>query len=253
MSHLPGKFVWFEHLSADVSAARRFYEGLFGWHVELMPMGEQRYPLILNGTEGIGGFGTASAETLPQWRSYLSVPDVDASYRLSVAAGAQSLQGPTDYGDVGRCAVIQDPTGATVALWHGSQGDAADVPQVPAGAFCWAELWTPNVRRAIAFYEQLVGYQHETLDMGAQGPYTLLSRGGQQRAGLMACPDANTPPMWLPYVAVADAEATEARVAALGGRSLMPLTEVPNVGRMGMLVDPQGASIAFMQLNPTSA
>ena len=32
MSHLPGKFVWFEHLSSDVPKARKFYETLFGWH-----------------------------------------------------------------------------------------------------------------------------------------------------------------------------------------------------------------------------
>ena len=49
MSFLPGKFVWFEHASTDPAAARKFYEPLFGWHVENMAMGDQQYAMIMNG------------------------------------------------------------------------------------------------------------------------------------------------------------------------------------------------------------
>ena len=54
MSYLPGKFVWFEHLSADPARARNFYQQLFGWHVETMRLGETHYPMIVNGNDGIG-------------------------------------------------------------------------------------------------------------------------------------------------------------------------------------------------------
>ncbi|HSW02996.1 VOC family protein [Aquabacterium sp.] len=253
MQLLPGKFVWFEHQSPDVAAARRFYDELFGWHTEMMPMGEQRYPLIMNGSAGIGGFtALAAGSASPQWRSYLSVADVDASYRLAIVAGAKSLQGPTDFGEVGRGAVIQDPTGAAVALWTSSQGDHPDVPQAPVGNFCWTELSTPDARRALAFYEQVFGYGHQTETM-PQGQYHLLTKDGQQRGGLMQCPDAKAPAKWLPYVAVASAEDTLAKAESLGARSLMSLHDVPHVGRMGMLTDPQGASIAFIQLLPLAA
>jgi len=59
LSRLPGKFVWFEHVSNDVAKARAFYEQLFGWHVESMPMGDQPYHMILNAATGIGGLRTA--------------------------------------------------------------------------------------------------------------------------------------------------------------------------------------------------
>ena len=49
MSHIPGKFVWFEHLSSDIPRARKFYDALFGWHTESMPIDGQRYSMILNG------------------------------------------------------------------------------------------------------------------------------------------------------------------------------------------------------------
>src|SRR2546423_11527968 len=55
MSYLPGKFVWFEHVSSDTAKARKFYDPLFNWHTESMPMGSTRYPMIMNGNDGIGG------------------------------------------------------------------------------------------------------------------------------------------------------------------------------------------------------
>ena len=50
MSYTPGRFVWFEHLSNDIPKARAFYEKLFGWNAETMPMaGTDPYVMIHNG------------------------------------------------------------------------------------------------------------------------------------------------------------------------------------------------------------
>ena len=86
MSSLPGKFVWFEHQSADVPKARKFYDALFGWHTESMPMGDSRYSMILNGNEGIGGYVTDPGVERPYWLGHMSVDDVDATYRAALAA-----------------------------------------------------------------------------------------------------------------------------------------------------------------------
>jgi predicted enzyme related to lactoylglutathione lyase len=95
MSHLPGKFVWFEHLSNDVAKARRFYEKLFDWHTEVMPMpGGEPYAMIQNGGAAIGGYSKAPAGAPSGWLSYLSVDDVDASYKAALGAGAKSLMAP---------------------------------------------------------------------------------------------------------------------------------------------------------------
>ena len=106
MSSLPGKFVWFEHLSADIPKARKFYDALFGWHTESMPMGGQRYSMILNGdgttSEGIGGYRNVDATARPAWLSYISVDDVDARYAAALAAGATGVSAPADHGSVGR-------------------------------------------------------------------------------------------------------------------------------------------------------
>ena len=99
MAHLPGKFVWFEHVSNDIAAARAFYEKLFDWNTEVMAMqGTDPYVMIHNGEAGIGGYAKARPGAPTQWMSYLSVQDVDSSYKAALAAGAKSVAAPTDYG-----------------------------------------------------------------------------------------------------------------------------------------------------------
>src|SRR5689334_6082273 len=132
MSSLPGKFVWFEHVSNDMSKARKFYDPLFDWHTESMPMGPVRYPMILNRGEGVGGYRSADVAR-PYWLGYLSVDDVDAAHRDALAAGARSLEAPSDYGSIGRGAVIADRSGAVFALWKSAEGDRPDDPKAPPG------------------------------------------------------------------------------------------------------------------------
>lgn len=61
MSYHPGKFTWFEHICADTARARTFYEGLFGWKVQAVPMGEGNYEMLQNSGQGIGGLDKAPA------------------------------------------------------------------------------------------------------------------------------------------------------------------------------------------------
>jgi hypothetical protein len=252
MSHLPGKFVWFEHRSSDIPKARKFYDALFGWHTESMPIGNQRYSMILSGdgttSTGIGGYGSAAPDAAPHWMSYLSVPDVDASYNAALAAGATGRVAPMDFGNVGRGATLADPTGAVFSLWKSAQGDAPDTPKAAIGSWCWNELWTPDDKRALTFYENLFGYTHDTMDMGPQGTYCLLKTGDISRAGLMRAVEPKAPPCWLPYVAVADCDTTAARAKQLGGQVVTPPTDIPNVGRFAVAVDPLGAAIAVIRM-----
>ncbi|MFL6664707.1 MAG: VOC family protein [Rhizobacter sp.] len=248
--YLPGKFIWFEHASTDIEKARAFYEPLFGWHVETMQLAGQPYHMLMNGSGGIGGLVTAKAGARPAWHSYISVPDVDQQYRAALAAGATSVLPPTDFPPVGRGASLVDPIGAAVSVWKSHQGDRPDPAQTPDGDWYWNELWTSDAGRAIAFYEQVFGYTHEVMNAGQPNPYVLLHAAGKPRAGVFQAPDENTPPMWLPYVHVADCDATAAKAAQLGANVFMPATDVPGVGRFAAMFDPQGAAVAFIKGAP---
>lgn len=246
MSYLHGKFVWFEHSSADTTAATRFYAELFGWTVENVDMGGRPYAMIKNGADSIGGLRSAGKGEPSAWMSYLSVADVDASAKAAQAAGAKVLMPPTDFPPAGRGAALADPTGGVFSVWKSALGDAPD-PQAPAtGSWYWNELWTGDERKALAFYEKVFGYAHDAMDMGAQGTYYILTQGGKPRAGLMKALQAGTPTMWQPYVLVDQCDATLAKAKRLGAKDLVPATDIPNVGRFAIVADPTGAPIAFI-------
>ena len=248
MSHVYGKFVWFEHLSGDTDAARKFYDALFGWHTDTVPMGgPEPYPLIMNGGEGIGGFRSAPQGTPSMWMPYLSVRDVHVAHAAALAAGGNSLMPPTSFAPVGEGATLVDPTGAVFAVWTDAQGDRPDLTPTPMGDWIWNELMSPDEKKALAFYEGVFGYSHDTMDLGPQGTYYLLKTGEVMRAGLMRAPMPDTPPLWVPYVAVPDCDATAAKAHTLGAQVIVEPTDIPNVGRFATLLDPQGACIAFMK------
>lgn len=53
-------------------------------------------------------------------------------------------------------------------------------------------------------------------------------------------------PVWLGYVHVDDVDNTLAKLQELGGKVLMLATEIPQVGRLAMVADPQGAPFYIM-------
>ena len=250
MAHLPGKFVWFEHQSNDTGAARAFYSTLFGWNAEVMAMaGNDPYVMIHNGNEGIGGYTQARPGAPTQWLSYLSVADVDSSYKAAIAAGAKSVVAPVDVGPVGRMATIADPTGGVFALWRGNQGDPPDVETTPTGGWIWNELTTQDEKTALAFYEKVFGFDHDEMAM-PDSIYYVLKASGKGRAGLMKAPEVAVPTMWTPYVCVDDADATTARAKELGAMVIVPPSDIPDVGRFAVIGDPQGAGLAILRPNP---
>ena len=255
MSHLPGKFVWFEHVSSESAKARTFYTGLFGWKIEDVSMGETAppYAMIDNAGVGIGGVRDAEAGEHSRWMSYLSVPDVNTAFDAAVAAGAKPLLPPTDFGQAGRGATVADPSGAVVSLWRAAEEDRADTEDTAAGDWCWNELWTSDAPKALAFYEKVFGYDVDTVDMGEQGSYYILKTGYKQRAGLTSSVHPAAPSLWLPYVLADDCDAKATQAASLGGAVMFGPENIPGIGRFAILQDPTGAPLAIMKPLPRTA
>jgi predicted enzyme related to lactoylglutathione lyase len=223
-----------------------FYDGLFSWRSARVSMGGgEPYPIINNGEQAIGGYRKGPQGVKSHWVSYLSVPDVDASYRAAVAAGCRIMMAPTDFGSVGRAAAMADPTGASFCVWKGTSGDPPDVIKTPMGGWFWNELWSSNDRKAVTFYETMFGFTHDAMNMGPM-TYYVLNRDGRPRAGLCQSTNPEAKSMWLPYVAVPDCDATARRAVALGGDLVTPPRDIPNIGRFGIAVDTTGAAVAFI-------
>ena len=121
-------------------------------------------------------------------------------------------------------------------------------PTKTHGAFSWNELTTTDPQAAAKFYSQLFGWTIQ--DMGAAMDHYLMASVGETGVcGLMGLPQgapADMPPHWGSYVTVDNVEAVLARCSELGGSTLVPPLDVPGVGRMAVLRDPQGAVLSVM-------
>jgi len=76
--------------------------------------------------------------------------------------------------------------------------------------------------------------------------YTIVKVGEEGRGGIMSTPPQaeGSPPNWGVYVTVDDVDATARKAEGLGGKILVPPTDIPNVRRFSVLQDPQGAVIS---------
>ena len=120
------------------------------------------------------------------------------------------------------------------------------------GSFIWYELMTPDPLAAAAFYGAVVGWQIATQAEPTAGDidYRLITRsdGGHAGGVLTLTPgmsDHGARPCWLGYLCVDDVDAVTTAITADGGSVMMPPMDLP-VGRIAMLVDPQGATFYVM-------
>jgi hypothetical protein len=111
---------------------------------------------------------------------------------------------------------------------------------------------TTDTAAAETFYRNVVGWTSSPFDSSSH-PYTVFARsGGVQVGGLMERPaDMNMPPFWAMYVGAPNLEEVVAHIKRLGGTGISPVIDVPTVGRMQMMKDPQGAAFYIIQPAPT--
>lgn len=122
-----GAFSWCELQTNDVERAKAFYTEVIGWETEEMDMPVGKYTVLKAGGQPVGGIMKTPAEAgdaPPQWGTFVTVDDVDARTEKARAAGANIMMPPMDIPGVGRFSVLQDPTGASIALITYEQRDA---------------------------------------------------------------------------------------------------------------------------------
>jgi hypothetical protein len=238
-----GHVVWHELQTADVEKAKSFYTALLGWEIEVWKPEELAYPMISVDGQTHGGFHTAPEGTPPHWLGHVYVADVDASLAAATRLGATVLAGPLDMPEVGRFGVMADPQGAVISLYTPTgEGPAAQ------GVFTWDELLTTDVEAAKAFYAEVVGWTASEMHMET-GTYTLFQASdGTQVAGCMHKPDdVPGPPAWVVYLAATDTDALAERASELGGTIAQEPFDVPDVGRIAIVIDPTGAAFGLFQ------
>lgn len=122
----------------------------------------------------------------------------------------------------------------------------------PEGVPCWADMMVDDVDEATRFYGDLLGW--EFVDTGEDyGHYSIAMVQGRTTAAIgPKPPGVQAPSAWSTYLAVADADATAARITAAGGKLILSPGDVGAAARTAVAVDPAGAVFGIWQAGRTT-
>ena len=250
--HPPGRFCWTDLGTKDVAGAKRFYQGVFGWEVKDLPMGDGDFVysmLRVKGRDACALYPMSPEQRKMKaplcWLPYVAVTSVARTVRKAKAAGGKLCLGPLKVMDQGHLAILQDPIGAAFGLWQPRQHPGAGLDNTP-GTVCWHDLSTPKSAAAGKFYATVFGWKTQKMGVGGKA-YHLLKLGDKGVGGIWPEPMKQLPPCWVTYWHVTNCAQAVAKVRRLGGRVLMDTTTVPGYCRFAVLRDPQGAAFGILE------
>jgi predicted enzyme related to lactoylglutathione lyase len=260
---------WVDTDQPDVEAARRFYEGLFGWTFQdAIPADAAGTYLIasLHGQD-VAAIGPSEGKGA-QWNTYIAVDDAESTAAAVRDAGGSLTLEPVDAGPGGRQAGCVDPRGALFRLWQARRRPGAQLVNEP-GSWNFSDLKAGHPDAAATFYAPLFGWEYDDL-----GFSTLIRRPGygdhleatadpgirERQTEVVAPPgfeDAiawlqtatdGRPDRWQVSFTVADRDESAAVAERLGAAII--LSEDTQWTRTALVRDPQGAELMLSQFTP---
>jgi uncharacterized protein len=239
----PGKFVWRDLMTHDISSVKKFYSELFGWTYLDVGESDNDFTVVLQDGKPIAGMfklrDVDAKQNFSQWISYLSVADMNQAVNYIKASGGKIYRDPFELPNRGTISFVFDSQQAILALVKSSSGDPVDQDPVYNRWF-WTELWTNDVQNSVKFYTELFGYNERTFDTRAENQYHVLEIKSKPRAGVIKIPFENVKPHWMPYIAVKDPSEIVNKVEQLGGTVYLG-TEGIAGNNAAIIADPSGA------------
>lgn len=119
--NMPNTLVWTELQTRDSDAAIAFYSAVFGWTHSTDGGGYVMFAQDGRIQAGMMRMDESWGPVPPNWAIYFMVEDVESAVRKVGELGGNVMVPPTQAGEMGRFAVVQDPQGGvfTVMQFNG--------------------------------------------------------------------------------------------------------------------------------------
>jgi predicted enzyme related to lactoylglutathione lyase len=249
--------VHFDITGPNAEELQTFYSQLCGW--KLTPLApEMMYSLVdTQAGSGINGGIGAAPEGPGGVTFYAYSDDLQASLDKAVSLGGKVTQEVMAIPGVVALAMFADPAGNHIGLVGnppGAEGQQAADPSPGNGAAIgWFEVMGPDPAALVSFYSELFGWTEKPYDIpGEMGnmKYSEMDTGNER--GIHGGIGNN--PMGATYVTVyavsGDLAASVAKAEELGGKTIMPPTDIPGGPKVAMIADPQGHVFGFFSGMP---
>lgn len=255
-----GGFIWYELITPDPEASKAFYDAVVGWNIGPAVQEFNGYRMIgRSDGKSAGGVMPLNDEmkqhgARPVWLGYIHVADVDRSAASIEQAGGKTYMAPFDIPDVGRIAMVADPSGAPFYIMtpaprddSSAQSDVFSTDQ--AQHVRWNELASSDQDGAVDFYKRQFGWSQDgDMDMGEFGKYRFIQANGVGIGAIMRKGPQLPVSMWTYYIGVDDIDRAIEAVKSGGGQILHGPMEIPGGEFSLNAMDPQG--VAFGLVGP---
>ena len=242
----PGTVVWMDLLTDDVDSAASFYEEVFDWQFEFNSDRDYAYAKHEGRpVAAISAYDEEVGEAEGLWLASIAVNDIESAVTRVEESGGAIIESPEDLPGRGRYVLVADPTGAAVVLLRANGGDP-ERSEVN-GRWLWAELWTDDVEKATDFYEQVVGYKTVAVKDTGGSVFQVMGRDNNPHVSVVLAPLPDVEPTWLPYLQVADVDATARAILKAGGAVLLPPQKDGFNADVAIVADPTGGVFALQQ------
>ena len=116
------------------------------------------------------------------------------------------------------------------------------------GSISWRDLAVPKAEEVSRFYQAVVGWTADPLDMGGYDDFCMNDANGETVAGICHArgENANLPAQWLIYITVAELHKSLEQCKTLGGKVIFGPRQMSQ-GEMAVIQDPAGAVAALFQ------
>jgi uncharacterized protein len=245
------RFTWFEYLTSEPAKAQAFFKAVLGWDAQTFVLpGGARYTVIVCGGQAIGSYGEPLrgtptfrySEPYSRWIPLLETTDGHAMVGLASTRGGTVAREMSAIHD-GRRAIITDPSGQHVGVWHPVSGDVHEWGTAP-GSFCWCELYSEQPGAAAVFFKHIAGLTEQKSQL-PDGPYHTLENDSVPHGGIRK-PLPGTQLGWFPWVRVPHLAATLTQ--ALTFEVAVIESPTPDSAmQKALIVDPYGATMGLVQ------
>ncbi len=250
-----GVFNWVELVTTEAEVAKQFYQQLFNWNFQDLPVEEGRpYSMAFKNDRSVAAVFQMSDDMKdqhipPHWQSYINVLDLEEAVQKWQTHGGIVLAPPFEVMDAGRMAVVKDPVGAALTLWQAKTHVGAGLVN-EVNTFCWAELQTRDPEAAKLFYQAVLDWEYEVEE---KPPYYITGKvKGHYNCGIFDMSQvempAEIPSSWVVYFNVQSLDDSIHQVKSLGGNLLMEAPMTIEAGRFTTIADPQGAVLVLIEL-----
>lgn len=242
---------WTDLSTTDVELSRQFYTELFGWQAQ-QPAAEfgGYFMFARDGTPVAGAMGgTEDSPATNAWKPYLAVEDVDRRLQLGLDHGARVRTPGVSVGNLGKQAVIADPSGAEIGLWQAGTFAGFTTINEP-GAVMFVAIDVNDYPTQVAFYRHVFDWNpiEEEVDNHHYAGFMDVE-SGRPLAGIgdeVENLEDGEASAWSVFFQCVDLDAAVASVGDLGGTVIKEPRD-GGLGRNARVADPTGARFWLCQ------